>query len=59
MVLIDVARSINPRNMSEILAQMTPEKAQRLTAELAARPAQKDQPSEMDLPKIQGRPAAN
>jgi flagellar motility protein MotE (MotC chaperone) len=58
-VLIDVARSINPRNMSEILAQMTPEKAQRLTAELAARPAQMDQPSAMDLPKIQGRPVAN
>jgi len=58
-VLMDVARAINPRNMSEILAQMTPEKAQRLTAELAARPAQKDHASEMDLPKIQGRPAAN
>ena len=58
-VLIDVARAINPRNMSEILAQMTPEKAQRLTAELAARPEQMDHASEMDLPKIQGRPAAN
>jgi flagellar motility protein MotE (MotC chaperone) len=58
-VLLDVARDINPRNMSEILAQMTPEKAQRLTAELAARPAQKDHASEMDLPKIQGKPAAN
>lgn len=58
-VLIDVARHINPRNMSEILAQMTPEKAQRLTTELAAPPAPMDHPTEMDLPKIQGRPAAN
>lgn len=58
-ILIDVARAINPRAMSEILAQMTPEKAQRLTAELAARPEQMDHASEMDLPKIQGRPAAN
>jgi flagellar motility protein MotE (MotC chaperone) len=58
-VLLDVARAINPRSMSEILAQMTPAKAQRLTAELAARPAQKEPSSEADLPKIQGKPATN
>jgi flagellar motility protein MotE (MotC chaperone) len=58
-VLLDVARAINPRNMSEILAQMTPEVAQRLTAELAVRPDKKDQTSDADLPKIQGRPTPN
>jgi flagellar motility protein MotE (MotC chaperone) len=58
-VLLDVARAINPRNMSEILAQMTPEVAQRLTAELAARPDKKDQTSDADLPKIQGKPTPN
>jgi flagellar motility protein MotE (MotC chaperone) len=58
-VLLDVARAINPRSMSEILAQMSPAKAQRLTAELAARPAQKEPSSEAELPKIQGKPATN
>ncbi len=58
-VLTDVARAINPRTMSEILAQMTPEIAQRLTIELAARPDKKDQPTEADLPKIQGNPVSN
>ncbi|HEY6257280.1 MAG TPA: flagellar protein FlbB [Xanthobacteraceae bacterium] len=58
-VLLDVAREINPRRMSDILAQMTPEHAQRLTAELAARPVPKETASEADLPKIQGKPSAN
>ena len=59
-VLIDVAKAINPRTMSEILAQMLPENAQRLTVELAARPAPKDAAAQAaDLPKIQGTPTPN
>ena len=34
-VLLDVASQINPRRMSEILAQMSPEAAERLTREEA------------------------
>ena len=58
-ILLQVAKEINPRRMSDILAQMTPETAQRLTAELAARTGGKDAPQGADLPKIQGRPASN
>ena len=36
-VLVEVASQIKPRRMSDILAQMTPEAAERLTVELAAR----------------------
>ena len=36
-VLIEVANQINPRRMSDILAQMSPEAAERLTVELANR----------------------
>ena len=36
-VLLDVASQIKPQRMSEILAQMSPEAAERLTVELAAR----------------------
>jgi flagellar motility protein MotE (MotC chaperone) len=56
-VLIEVANQINPRRMSDILAQMTPEAAERLTVELATRSNQADKlPSASDLPKIEGRP---
>src|SRR5713226_409387 len=37
-VLLEVATQLNPRRMSDILAQMTPEAAERLTVALAARP---------------------
>ncbi|MGV3635725.1 MAG: MotE family protein [Pseudorhodoplanes sp.] len=53
----EVARLINPRRMSEIMSQMTPEAAQRLTVELA-RSAQGDSKSK-DLPKIEGRPSGS
>jgi flagellar motility protein MotE (MotC chaperone) len=43
--------------MSDILAQMSPEAAQRLTVALAAHP--KDNGDPADLPKIEGRPVAN
>jgi flagellar motility protein MotE (MotC chaperone) len=58
-VLLDVAKEINPRRMSDILAQMAPENAQRLTVELAIRSAQKEQTQAADLPKIQGKPNPN
>lgn len=60
-VLLEVATKINPRRMSDILAQMTPEAAERLTVELAAHPAAKGDPSSApaDLPKIEGRPPPN
>ncbi|MBV8791097.1 MAG: flagellar protein FlbB [Pseudolabrys sp.] len=57
-VLIDVATQINPRKMSEIMAQMTADAAQQLTVELAARAAAKDKKQTKDsLPKIDGRPS--
>ncbi len=54
-ILVDVATQINPRRMSDILAQMSPDAAERLTVELAAR--SKDRPA--DLPKIDGKPGQN
>jgi flagellar motility protein MotE (MotC chaperone) len=58
-VLIEVASKINPRNMSEILAQMSPATAEKLTVELANK-AQQVRPSASasDLPKIQGQPTS-
>ncbi len=58
-ILLDVAKEINPRRMSDILALMAPENAQRLTIELAARSAQKDSTQAAELPKIQGKPSPN
>jgi flagellar motility protein MotE (MotC chaperone) len=58
-VLLDVAQEINPRRMSDILAQMVPENAQRLTVELAARSSQRDPAQAAELPKIQGKPTPN
>jgi flagellar motility protein MotE (MotC chaperone) len=57
-VLIEVASQINPRRMSDILAQMSTEAAERLTVELAARSSHVEKPAAvpMDLPKIEGRP---
>jgi flagellar motility protein MotE (MotC chaperone) len=54
-ILLDVSTQINPRKMSDILAQMSPEAAERLTVELASRASGKPQ-STADLPKIEGRP---
>ena len=55
-VLLQVASQINPRNMSEILAQMSPERAERLTVELASRAQAGPKGGNADLPKIEGRP---
>jgi flagellar motility protein MotE (MotC chaperone) len=57
-VLLDVVKEINPRRMSDILALMAPENAQRLTIELAARSAQNSTQA-AELPKIQGQPNPN
>ena len=57
-VLVEVATQLNPRRMSDIMAAMTAEAAERLTIELATRA--KDRPqTPADLPKIEGRPLAN
>lgn len=54
----EVANLINPRRMSDIMAQMTPEAAERLTVELANRGASPDKAASAtsELPKIEGRP---
>lgn len=56
-VLLDVATKIKPARMSEIMAQMSPETAEKLTVELAGRPPQADKTVDPNnLPKIGGRP---
>ena len=54
-VLLEVASQINPRTMSEIMAQMQPDTAERLTVELASRAKAAAKPGG-ELPKIEGRP---
>jgi flagellar motility protein MotE (MotC chaperone) len=54
-VLVDVATQINPRRMSDIMAQMSAEAAEKLTVELASR---RDRTAG-DLPKIEGRASQN
>jgi flagellar motility protein MotE (MotC chaperone) len=58
-VLFDIASQIAPRKMSDILGQMQPEAAERLTVELARRASGDNKASsDSDLPKIEGqRPA--
>ncbi|HET7192798.1 MAG TPA: flagellar protein FlbB [Pseudolabrys sp.] len=59
-ILVDVSTQINPRKMSEILAQMSPDMAERLTVELASRASTQPKTESPDqLPKIEGKPAAN
>ncbi|MDO8875493.1 MAG: flagellar protein FlbB [Pseudolabrys sp.] len=56
-ILAEVATTLKPRTMSEILAQMTPDAAEKLTVELANRANAKVMPASADeLPKIDGRP---
>lgn len=54
-IQVAVTSEIKPAKMSEILAQMTPEGAERLTAELARRADGKPQTADQ-LPKIEGKP---
>jgi flagellar motility protein MotE (MotC chaperone) len=57
-VLIELSGQINPRRMSDILALMSPEVAERLTGEIAARAGAVEKPAPApDLPKIEGRPS--
>lgn len=56
-ILVDVATQMKPAAMSAILAQMTPDTAQRLTVELANRAAANPKSQNADqLPKIEGKP---
>jgi flagellar motility protein MotE (MotC chaperone) len=57
-VLIELSAQINPRRMSDILALMSPEVAERLTGEIATRAGAVEKPAPTpDLPKIEGRPS--
>ncbi len=58
-VLIQVATQIAPRKMADILGQMQPEAAERLTIEMARRASGDKIPMGGDLPKIEGRPQAH
>jgi flagellar motility protein MotE (MotC chaperone) len=55
-VLIEVASQIKPQQMAAILAQMSPETAERLTVELASRASGERSSNPSNLPKIEGRP---
>lgn len=55
-VLFEIASQINPRKMADILGQMKPEAAERLTVELARRAGGDRIAASSDLPKIEGRP---
>jgi flagellar motility protein MotE (MotC chaperone) len=59
-ILVEVSTAMNPRKMSEILSQMTPESAERLTVELANRASASARPAGGTdaLPKIEGKPAS-
>ena len=54
-ILVEVVSGMKPAKMSEVLAQMTPEAAERLTVELAHRADGKPQNPDQ-LPKIEGKP---
>jgi flagellar motility protein MotE (MotC chaperone) len=55
-ILVDVVTQINPRKMSEILAAMSSDGAERLTVELANRASANPKPQTPDqLPKIEGK----
>ena len=56
-ILVEVVNAMNPRRMSDILGQMAPEAAERLTIEIANRSGAVNKPSQpAELPKIEGRP---
>jgi flagellar motility protein MotE (MotC chaperone) len=59
-VLLEVATQMNPRRMSDILAQMMPEAAERLTVAIANRSEAPDKGrAPAELPKIEGRPSGS
>jgi len=55
-ILIEVVSLMNPRRMSDILAQMSPEAAEKLTVEIANRSGPDRPPPAAELPKIEGKP---
>jgi len=55
-VLVDLSTAMKPITMSAVLAQMSPEAAERLTVELATRANAPKTQSAGDLPKIEGQP---
>jgi flagellar motility protein MotE (MotC chaperone) len=56
-VLFEIASQIAPRKMADIMGQMQPEAAERLTVELARRASGDRSSSPNDLPKIDGKPS--
>jgi flagellar motility protein MotE (MotC chaperone) len=57
-ILVDVSTQMKPATMSAILAQMSPEAAERLTVELAQRASTQKTAAADGLPQIEGKPAA-
>lgn len=56
-VLFEIASQIAPRKMSDIMGQMQPEAAEKLTVELARRASGGTRAASIaDLPKIEGKP---
>ena len=57
-ILVEVVNVMNPRRMSDILGQMSPDVAERLTIEIANRSGAVDKAAApVELPKIEGRPS--
>jgi flagellar motility protein MotE (MotC chaperone) len=56
-VLLDLASQIKPQVMSAIMAQMSPENAERLTVEMSVRNSGDRGMDNSRLPKIDGRPS--
>jgi flagellar motility protein MotE (MotC chaperone) len=54
-VLIEIASKIAPRKMSDIMGQMSPDAAERLTVELARRAGGDKSAGGAELPKIEGK----
>jgi flagellar motility protein MotE (MotC chaperone) len=56
-ILVEVVNAMNPRKMSDVLGQMSPEVAEKLTVEIANRSgAVGKAATPTELPKIEGRP---
>jgi flagellar motility protein MotE (MotC chaperone) len=53
-VLLKVASQINPRTMADIMAQMSPDMAERLTVEMASKAQRTEKNDPAALPKIVG-----
>jgi flagellar motility protein MotE (MotC chaperone) len=55
-ILVEISTQMNARKMSEVLAQMAPEAAERLTVEIARRASAGGPATSDALPKIEGKP---